>query len=118
MSRKRDYAGAVADFAESIRLGPDTVTRYSAFAWLLATCPDGRYRDGALAVNLAEKACELTEFPNAFSPLLAAAHAEDGNFAEAVSWQRKALDLAPPDEKANMLARMELYEAGKPFHEG
>ena len=30
---------------------------------------------------------------------------------------RKALDLAAPDQKADMLARMELYEAGKPYHE-
>jgi len=67
---------------------------------------------------LAEKACELSDHTDANSLCwLAAAHAEKGNFDDAVAWQLKALDLAPADEKAGMHMCLELYEAGKPYHE-
>ncbi|HTM54460.1 MAG TPA: tetratricopeptide repeat protein [Pirellulales bacterium] len=122
LKRARDYQGAVADYTEAIRLGPDTARRYATLAWLLATCSDGRYRNGAKAVQLAEKACEITDCWNADSAhvlayVLAAAHAENGNFSDAVSWQRKAVGSAAPNEKADMLAGLRLYEAGKPYHE-
>ena len=82
------------------------------------TCANDQYRDGARAVQLAEKACELTNFSDACSlDVLAAAHAENRNFSDAVARQREALDLTAPDEKTGRLARMELYEAGKPYHE-
>jgi len=48
---------------------------------------------------------------------LAAAHAEAGEFDEAVKWQTKALELAPDSMKAGMKARFELYQQGKPFRE-
>jgi len=67
---------------------------------------------------LAEKACELTGYKDANSLLwLAAAHAEKGNFDDAVAWQLKAISLTAADEKANMRWVLELYEAGKPYHE-
>ncbi len=84
----------------------------------MAACPDGNYRDGDKAVQLAEKACELSDYTDANSLCwLAAAHAEKGNFDDAIAWQQKALDLAPADEKANMRMGLELYEAGRPYHE-
>ena len=105
-------------FAQAMRLDPESATRYNVLAWLLATCSDGRYRDGARAVQLAKKACELTDYTDASSLyLLAAAHAEKGNFDDAVAWQLKALDLAPADEKDHMRMCLELYEEGKPYHE-
>jgi cytochrome c-type biogenesis protein CcmH/NrfG len=67
---------------------------------------------------LAEKACELTGDTDSKSLyLLAAAHAEKGNFDNAVAWQLKALDLAPANDKDHMRVCLELYEAGKPYHE-
>jgi tetratricopeptide (TPR) repeat protein len=116
--RKGNYHEAIANYTEAIRLDPESPIRYSTLAWLLATCPDGQYRDGAKAVQLAGKACELTDYTDAYNLCwLAAAHAEAGNFDDAVAWQRKALALAAPDEKAGMRWCLELYEAGKPYHE-
>jgi hypothetical protein len=50
-------------------------------AWLLATYPDSKSRDGSDAVRLAERACVLTErrIP-ALLDTLAAAYAEAGDF--------------------------------------
>jgi len=117
-NRKGKYHKAIADYTEAIRLDPKSARRYDVLAWLLATCPDSRYRDGAKAVQVAEEACELTDYRDADSLCwLAAAHAEKGNFDEAVTWQLKALDLASADENAGMHMCLELYKDGKPYHE-
>jgi tetratricopeptide (TPR) repeat protein len=116
--RSGNFRNALADYREALRLDPKKAIRYGTLAWPLACCPDRQFRDGAEAVHLASKACELTEYADAQClGCLAAAHAETGNFAEAVAWQRKALELAAADEKAAMQKALKLYEAGKPYRD-
>ena len=120
VARKRDgkYREAISDYSEAIRLEPESSSRHETLAWLLATCPDGRYRDGTRAVQLADRACELTNYTNANSlSYLAASHAEEGDFDTAIAWQQKALGLAAADQKSQMKWHLERYEAGKPYHE-
>jgi tetratricopeptide (TPR) repeat protein len=64
-------------------------------AWLLATNPDPKPRDGAEAVRLAERACALTErrIP-ALLDTLGAAYAEAGDFARAINAIEEALKRA------------------------
>jgi tetratricopeptide (TPR) repeat protein len=64
-------------------------------AWLLATYPDSKSRDGSEAVGLAERACVLTErrIP-ALLDTLAAAYAEAGDFPRAISTAEEALKHA------------------------
>jgi protein O-mannosyl-transferase len=64
-------------------------------AWLLATDPDSKSRDGTEAVQLAERACALTDrrIP-ALLDTLAVAYAEAGDFAHAISTIEEALNLA------------------------
>jgi tetratricopeptide (TPR) repeat protein len=120
IARKRSgkYREAITDYTDALRLDPKNPERYITFAWLLATCRDGQHRDGAEAVRLSVKACKLTDYSDAHCLIcLAAAHAEQGTFADAVAWQLKALELADPEEKADLQWRLKLYEAGKPYHE-
>jgi tetratricopeptide (TPR) repeat protein len=107
---------ALADFDEALRLGPDDHGACNAAAWFRATCEEGKYRDGKQAVVLGTKACELTKWEYCETiDTLAAAHAEVGNFDEAVRWQKKALELAPPVSKKKMAERLALYESHKPY---
>jgi tetratricopeptide (TPR) repeat protein len=48
---------------------------------------------------------------------LAAAYAEEGQFEKALEWQKKALELAPENFKADLNTRLKLYEAGKPYRD-
>jgi tetratricopeptide (TPR) repeat protein len=74
---------------------PDSPRMLDELAWLLATYPDSKSRDGTQAVRLAEHACDLTErrIP-ALLDTLAAAYAEAGDFPRAMSAAEEALDRA------------------------
>ncbi len=81
------YDKASADWTEALRLDPKHVNAHCGLAWLLATCQDGRYRDGKRAVELATRACEMSDWKYDKGLLaLAAAYAESGDFEKAVQW--------------------------------
>ena len=112
------YREAVVDWKKALELVPDNVGVMNNLAWLLATCPEDQSRDGKEAVRLAEAAARLSEHKNALVlGTLAASHAEAGNFKDAVIWQKKAVELAPQDQRADFSKRLDLYEAAKPFRQ-
>ena len=90
-------------------------------AWLKSTCWDDSVRDGKLAVELASKACGLTEWKDLyFLETLAAAYAEAAQFDDAVKWEKKALeqpDVLEPAGLEQAKAQLKLFEAHKPYHE-
>ena len=117
---KRDYHSAIVDFSETIRLSPTAISANNNLAWLLAACPREKLRDGKRAVELATKACELTEWKNAeMLATLAAAYAERGDFDEAVKWQKKAIELGNASKEfvAKERQRLKLFEDGKPYRD-
>jgi tetratricopeptide (TPR) repeat protein len=116
-SRKKDYEKALIDFAESIKLDPDNAHAYDSRAWLLATCPDGSFRDGARAVDSAIRACGLSEWMEASNiDTLAAAYAEHGEFDKAVQLQEEAIKLfADADQRKRGEERLSLYKEKKPY---
>ena len=83
------YDQALADCDEIIRRYSDLPWVHRERAWILATCPDARIRDGKLAVAAATRAAELTNWKDwTVFPSLAAAYAEAGDFANAVRWEQ------------------------------
>ncbi len=84
--KKGQYDKAITDYTDG--------KAFKGVAWLLATCPDSKYRDGAKAVEYAKKLIEDAEKEDfTLFNILAAAYAEEGNFQEAIETQEKAMVL-------------------------
>jgi tetratricopeptide (TPR) repeat protein len=111
-------AEALADLNTAHRADPENPLFCNSLAWMLATCPDDRLRDGDRAVTLARQACEATGWNNSYClDTLAAACAETGVFTEAVHWQTQAVNLSPEELNPARQARLEMYQAGRPYRE-
>ena len=96
---KQEYDRAIADYTQAIRIDPKDANAYGNLAWLLSTCGTKGVRDGKKSIELATKACELSQWNNAEClESLAAAHAELGNFKEAVKCQKQAIKLGFDDD--------------------
>jgi 4-amino-4-deoxy-L-arabinose transferase-like glycosyltransferase len=75
-------------------------------AWELATSPDPKIRNGSLAVQLAQRACEQTHFEKTvFLGTFAAAFAATGKFDDAIATAQTACDLAAKNGETNLLER-------------
>jgi tetratricopeptide (TPR) repeat protein len=116
---KGEFARTLADLDGATRLEPSDAEGHQGRAWILATCPDAKIRNGSQAVVSATRACELTgwKVPHTLTTL-AAAYSETGNFAAAVEWQQKALDLAADNsaQKPEYRRLLGRYMAKKPYH--
>jgi TPR repeat protein len=97
------------------------------YAWWLATHPDENFRDGVLASELIKKVLEDDEEAERASTLdtLAAIHAENGEFNEAIKIQNKAIETLAVDSKEYpqflvwnswLECRLKTYEQKKPWH--
>jgi tetratricopeptide (TPR) repeat protein len=114
---KKEYAKALADYEKAVKLaGKESYasTYHTAVALLRAGCPDAKVRAGAKALDAARKAYALAKGPAELAAL-AAAHAELGQFDEAVEWQKKAVEAAPAAAKELHRDRLKLYKDRKPY---
>jgi Tfp pilus assembly protein PilF len=89
------WAQAAANYRAAAEIA-DLDDAYSAphrhLAWLKATCPDGNVREAQFALSEARRVVELERRESPLSlAVLAAAHAEAGEFRQAVELQSKAL---------------------------
>jgi tetratricopeptide (TPR) repeat protein len=110
------YGKALSDFREAFRINPSRLAALNNLAWVLATAPDDSLRNGKEAIELAKRACELTDWEVAeYLDTLAAAYAEIGDFQSAVEWQKKSMDTTSEDSRKEAQTRLELFMSGKPF---
>jgi tetratricopeptide (TPR) repeat protein len=115
---KGEYAKAREAYDRALDLGPAVPSTFGKRAWLAATCPDAKYRNGKRAVEDATKACELTGWRDGhLLEVLAAACAEAGDFANAVKWETKAIERIAPGAKAKFAKHLDFYEHHKPYRE-
>jgi tetratricopeptide (TPR) repeat protein len=118
LERQGAVRAAIEVYRGAIRYNPGHHKAYNNLAWLYATSPDVAIRDGAQAVALATRACELTGFtrPETLDSL-AAAYAEQGDFSKAVDYQTRALRTAPAPLKKIFTERLEFYQQGTPYRD-
>ena len=114
------FAEAVATLRQGVEVVPNDLRLRNELAWLLATSPDTRVRNGLEAERIAH---DLLQAPGThrFEILdtLAAAQAEAGYFDEAIRTAHEAIVAATPDQTNQIHAvtmRLRLYENRQPFH--
>ncbi|CAB5093173.1 hypothetical protein D3OALGA1CA_3319 [Olavius algarvensis associated proteobacterium Delta 3] len=114
------YDMAIFELTKCIELSPKNAIHYSNLAWILATCPDAKYRDGREAVDLAKKALSITSDSCGLDSL-AAAYAEIGKYQEAVKIQEQCIyQLESEGEKGRLdelNKRLKQYKNNKPWRE-
>jgi tetratricopeptide (TPR) repeat protein len=113
---------AMEHYHKAIQINPDYREALNNLALVLAASPKAQFRNGAEAVRLAERACDLTHYGKpVYIGTLAAAYAEAGRFSEAVAAAEKAEQLATAAGLTAVAAKnrqlLELYRADKPYHE-
>ena len=118
LSSKGRTREALVQWRAALRAEPDQLAVLNAAAWVLATNPDSSLRNGAEAVELAERAVRLSggNEPRTLVTL-AAAYAEAGRFSDALRAVHAALDAGqgnPPLAKT-LNAMIALYQAKTPL---
>lgn len=92
-------AEAARHFRASLKLDPDNTDTLANLAWLLATASSDADRNGLQAIYLAQRANVRAQGRDPWVlRSLAAALAENGRYAEAVSTARQALALAETNQ--------------------
>jgi tetratricopeptide (TPR) repeat protein len=118
--RKKKYQQAVSDLQTAVQMKtkrPEAAL--NSLAWLRATCPEPGMRNGKEAVQLAVKACDLSEWKDLGTiDTLAAAYAETGDFDRATNYQQRVLQMVrPPTDLRQLQQRLALYREHKPYRE-
>ena len=113
---------ALQQLEAALRNQPDDPEAAKNLAWLLATSPDDSIRDGARAVELAEKSNAQTKQANAaILTTLSAAYAERGNWLKAKETAQEALEIATASGEATLAqgirAYISLYQTEHPVRD-
>jgi tetratricopeptide (TPR) repeat protein len=114
-----DQAEALQQYLEGERLERGNPIALTRIAWIRSTSPSAELRDGAAAVRLAQRAVMATKRKDTDAlNALAAAFAETGDFARAVSTTEEAIDLLRQTTETDLLAKtkqyLQIYRLGQP----
>ncbi len=120
--RKRQAGAAAAHYESALKLQPENRQTLANLAWVRATWPEAAVRDGAAALALASRANELS---GGDDPLvlrsLAAALAESGRSAEAVTTAERGLQLALAQSNGALVellrTHLKVYRTGSPVRD-
>ncbi|MBU0677575.1 MAG: tetratricopeptide repeat protein [Verrucomicrobia bacterium] len=107
----------IAYLKSALARNPDSYDLHNNLAWMLATQKDPALRSPGEALAHARQAAELAgEDYAALLDTLAACHAANGHYTEAVDTAEKAVRLAEEEKRTNLveklLRRLDVYESG------
>ena len=112
----------VEEWEKVLAIEPNNGNALSNLAWVFATSPDDSLRNGPKAVQLAKQALRISgdRIPIVFRTL-AAAYAENGQFAEAIQTAQQGIEVANSQGNAALAVELQssigLYQAGKPLRD-
>jgi tetratricopeptide (TPR) repeat protein len=110
------FEQAISDFERALEINPKYAIVYNNLAWILSTANKAVLQDGGKAVELALKACELSNWKKPeYLSTLAAAYARAGDFNNAVKWQEKAMEFPEVGNKRESHLRLQFYKKGRPW---
>jgi tetratricopeptide (TPR) repeat protein len=117
--REREAADA---YRTALKLNPDQPEALNNLALILATSSEAGLRNGPEAVQLAERACQSTQYHQPqLIETLAAAYAEAGRFTEAQAVTARLVQIATNAGMTGLAERnqrrLEMYRAGQPLRE-
>ena len=123
LARSRQTAEAIEHYRKAIEIEPNYPPAYDSLARILAADADPRVRDTALAVRLAETACEQTGFDDeGYLHTLAVAYAGEGRYEDAVRTAQRAVELARLHGRDAMASEIEkhlaMFREGRPLKIG
>ena len=106
------FSDSLAQLRLALEKEPNRLFAVNLAASLLATCPDSSIRNGAEALELAERAKQLTAGRNpAILDTLSTALAENGHFDQAIEVEQEALALAQKHNNPTLEARLKTHLA-------
>jgi hypothetical protein len=122
LAAQHQTAEAIRQYREVLRLMPDFANALNNLAWLLASSPNAGIRNGPEAVELALRACALTQTNDAIKiETLADACAEARNFEAAAAWAQKAHDVAVAHQQNDLaeqtLELKKLFQSRRAYYE-
>ena len=122
LEEKGNPAQAFQHYQKALEVAPGSIPTLTHFAWLLATSQDAALRNGRKAVELAAQANQLVGGTNTIVlRTLAAAYAENGEFANAIRTARSAMQLARMHGEDSLTRDLDqqiaLYQLGVPYRE-
>jgi tetratricopeptide (TPR) repeat protein len=98
--RAARWEEALADFDRAVELDANYAPAYVRAALAYTTCTPEKRRNRDKAIQLAERACGLTNHEEPIClRVMATVHAWHGDFDEAVKWQTKVLELFPAEDR-------------------
>jgi tetratricopeptide (TPR) repeat protein len=122
LEEKGNPTEAIQHYQKALELAPKSIPTLTNLAWLLATSQDASLRNGPKAVELAGQADRLVGGTNTLVlRTLAAAYAENGEFANAIRTARSAMQLARMHGEDSLTADLDqqiaLYQLGMPYRD-
>jgi tetratricopeptide (TPR) repeat protein len=113
---------ASSDYAKTIELQEDCAAAFRGYGWLLATCPQPKFRSAKAAIEATERAVALAtdthELDYRYQDALAAAYANAGRFDSAVKLMDAALANAPQEVAEELTHRKTIYASKQPYRQG
>ena len=113
---------AIILYKKALDCNPEMIQALYNLSWINATHENEKYRNGANAIELAEKLTKITQYNQPLAlDVLAAAYAEAGKFDTAVLTAEKGLELAktqgPKELALGLKKRLELYKIAQPYRQ-